>query len=124
MQRRITLNNLVINLFSYQNMMKWKIETRGVLTMLTLGGLLSNIVFSNILLYASSSNYPGGLAFARLHEHMASSSRPVNVHICNYAAQTGVSRFGELRSDWRLENYVHIYLDINNIVLRLSLVVD
>lgn len=81
--------------------MKWKIEIQAMFTVLTLGGLLSNTLFSNVLLYTSSLNYPGGVAFSRLHKHLASSSDAVNVHICNYAAQTGVSRFGELRSDWR-----------------------
>ena len=63
------------------------------------GGLLSNVVFTNILLYVSSLNYPGGLAFTMLHHHLPDSTG--SVHICNLAAQTGVSRFGELRKDWR-----------------------
>ena len=70
--------------------------------MLTVGGLLSNVMLSNILLYISTLNYPRGLAFARLHSHAVNSSMSVSVHICNLAAQTGVSRFGELRNDWRL----------------------
>ena len=84
----------------YHNISKWKFEIQSLFLVLTVGGLLSNVMLSNILLYISTLNYPGGLAFARLHSHVANSSTSVSVHICNLAAQTGVSRFGELRNDW------------------------
>ncbi|XP_028398141.1 dol-P-Man:Man(7)GlcNAc(2)-PP-Dol alpha-1,6-mannosyltransferase-like [Dendronephthya gigantea] len=83
----------------YQNILKWKVEIRNIFTVFVFGGLLSNVVITNILLYVSSLNYPGGLAFTRLHHHLQDSTG--SVHICNLAAQTGVSRFGELRNDWR-----------------------
>ena len=88
--------------FSYQNISKWKWENHLVFTIVTLGGLLSNVMFTNMLLYVSSLNYPGGVAFARLHEHLAVTAKPGSVHLCNLATQTGVSRFGELRQDFRL----------------------
>ena len=96
--------------FRYQNISKWKFEVRSLLSLFTVGGLFSNIVLSNILLYISTLNYPGGVAFARLHSHVASSSLPVNIHICNLAAQTGVSRFGELRNNWRLVENILMHL--------------
>ncbi|CAB4006578.1 dol-P-Man:Man(7) c(2)-PP-Dol alpha-1,6-mannosyltransferase isoform X1, partial [Paramuricea clavata] len=108
----------------YQNISKWKSIVQTLFTVFTLGGLLSNIVFTNILVYISTLNYPGGVAFAKLHHNFADSSKPVNVHICNLAAQTGVSRFGELRNDWRyfkkeniegnfeeLEEYSHLIVE-------------
>lgn len=56
-----------------------------------------NLTASLLFLYISSLNYPGGVAFQRLHSnYLATSleSHPV-VHISNLAAITGVSRFGE-----------------------------
>lgn len=57
--------------------------------------------FSLCLLYISSHNYPGGVAFSRLHHLMAGRKvGEVRVHIGVEAAMTGVSRFGELDPSW------------------------
>ncbi|KAK7068328.1 dolichyl-P-Man:Man(7)GlcNAc(2)-PP-dolichol alpha-1,6-mannosyltransferase [Halocaridina rubra] len=62
--------------------------------------LLGNIVFTTLLLTISSYNYPGGLAMHRLHQ-IVSREENVHVHIDNYAAQTGVSKFTELYDHWK-----------------------
>lgn len=61
--------------------------------------LVANLFATSLLLYISSYNYPGGHAFTKLHQIEA--GVPVaNIHIDVYAAQTGVSRFGELNPYW------------------------
>ncbi|XP_057290688.1 dol-P-Man:Man(7)GlcNAc(2)-PP-Dol alpha-1,6-mannosyltransferase-like [Hydractinia symbiolongicarpus] len=65
------------------------------------GAVFASLCTTSLLSAISSRNYPGGEAFSLLHrlnhptkqEHKA-------VHICNKAAQSGVSRFGELYSNW------------------------
>lgn len=55
------------------------------------------------LLAISRHNYPGGVALARLHDIMAGRTTGVEikVHIGVEAAMTGVSRFGQLESNWK-----------------------
>ena len=67
--------------------------------------ILLNLSYSMGMLYISSHNYPGGDAMMKIHElenhsTSTSSSDIVNLHICNYAAQTGVSRFTQLNDNW------------------------
>ncbi|XP_077487236.1 alg12 alpha-1,6-mannosyltransferase [Amblyomma americanum] len=62
--------------------------------------LVTNLFATALLLYISSHNYPGGHALKKLHEIEA--GLPLaNIHIDVFAAQTGVSRFGELNPHWR-----------------------
>ncbi|XP_054921762.1 dol-P-Man:Man(7)GlcNAc(2)-PP-Dol alpha-1,6-mannosyltransferase isoform X2 [Dermacentor andersoni] len=59
---------------------------------------LLNVAAARACLYFH--NYPGGYALKKLHEIEA--GLPVaNIHIDVFAAQTGVSRFGELNPHWR-----------------------
>ena len=63
--------------------------------------LVLSLVISWMLLYVSHHNYPGGVGFSRTHElENGTYGYNVSVHISVEAAQTGVSRFGELNQDW------------------------
>lgn len=62
---------------------------------------MATLIFTGLMTYISHHNYPGGVAFARLHSlpdlagEVAGTTR-ARVQIDVGAAQTGVSRFGEV----------------------------
>ncbi len=62
--------------------------------------LVATAAGTALFLTASSSNYPGGVAFQRLHEIIPATNSDVHVLIKNAAAMSGVTRFGEQRADW------------------------
>ncbi|KAI4502059.1 hypothetical protein M0802_002741 [Mischocyttarus mexicanus] len=72
----------------------------GILSIIVVGHLVLNTIFSMFLLCVASCNYPGGLAIARLHRLEQNSTESVYVHIDNLATQTGVSRFTQTNSSW------------------------
>ena len=79
-----------------------------VLAVGAVGHLLANIALTCFLLAVSRTNYPGGEALDLLHRLESPDSyamgngaaNNVTVHIDVLAAQTGVSRFGQLHDHW------------------------
>lgn len=69
--------------------------------LIAVGGLLSNCLVTALLLLISHNNYPGGVALQRLHKLLDNHTEPCHVHISVAAAQTGISRFGEVNPLWR-----------------------
>ncbi|KAL4226476.1 dolichyl-P-Man:Man(7)GlcNAc(2)-PP-dolichol alpha-1 [Mactra antiquata] len=61
--------------------------------------MIGNLCTTGIFIYTSYQNYPGGTALYRLHQ-IESPDLPVHVHIDVPAAQTGITRFGQIYSNW------------------------
>ncbi|XP_046839849.1 dol-P-Man:Man(7)GlcNAc(2)-PP-Dol alpha-1,6-mannosyltransferase-like [Xenia sp. Carnegie-2017] len=81
--------------FIYMNIWKWRL--RSIIATLVIGGLISNVTMTTMLMYISSLNYPGGSALNTFHHQVIKrNSSPQSLHICNLAAQTGVTRFGQV----------------------------
>jgi len=75
----------------------------------------ANIFPCFLLSHISSLNYAGGNAFSFLHslnKHMAGDR--LSAHVCNAAAQTGVTRFGELYSQWTYSKDEDFVFDATN----------
>ncbi|KAL9960887.1 hypothetical protein ACROYT_G034394 [Oculina patagonica] len=87
--------------YIYKNEAKWRPFVSLGIKLITVGGLLSNCLLTGLLLYISHNNYPGGVALQRLHKLMDNHTEPCHVHISVAAAQTGISRFGEINPSWR-----------------------
>ncbi|XP_029179405.2 dol-P-Man:Man(7)GlcNAc(2)-PP-Dol alpha-1,6-mannosyltransferase-like [Acropora millepora] len=88
--------------FIYKNEGKWRPFVSSAVKVVTVGGLLANAVVTALLLLISCHNYPGGVALQRLHTLLHNqTTEPCQVHISVAAAQTGVTRFGELDPTWR-----------------------
>ncbi|XP_076814353.1 dol-P-Man:Man(7)GlcNAc(2)-PP-Dol alpha-1,6-mannosyltransferase-like [Clavelina lepadiformis] len=80
---------------------------------LALSSILVNFAASFLFLKASVNNYPGGEIMSLLHKRVpcVTDAQPVHVHISNYAAQTGVTRFQEACPLWRYNKTEHLKRD-------------
>ncbi|XP_017878352.1 probable Dol-P-Man:Man(7)GlcNAc(2)-PP-Dol alpha-1,6-mannosyltransferase [Ceratina calcarata] len=83
----------------------------GFLALIILGHLVLNAIFSMFLLCVAGSNYPGGLAIAKLHRLEKDSMEPVYVHIDVLTAQTGVSRFTQTNNSWIYSKQENLSID-------------
>lgn len=71
-----------------------------ILALSTVVHLIGNILLTLFLLTVSHSNYPGGVAMSRLYDVVVKSDANKTVHIGNLAAQSGVTKFTEINSNW------------------------
>ncbi|KAJ3563641.1 hypothetical protein NP233_g8807 [Leucocoprinus birnbaumii] len=63
------------------------------------GALAANVALTGLLLKTSMTNYPGGSAISTFHKLIPPTvSPPPHVHICNLAAQSGVTLFQHLNA--------------------------
>jgi len=88
-----------------------RLATVGCLTLI----VVANVAPSFLLAHISSLNYAGGNAFSFLHslnKHMAHDR--LSVHVSNAAAQTGVTRFGELHTAWSYSKDEDFFFDATN----------
>uniref|UniRef100_A0A2H1VNH9 Mannosyltransferase n=1 Tax=Spodoptera frugiperda TaxID=7108 RepID=A0A2H1VNH9_SPOFR len=83
--------------------------------------ILGNVIISLAFILVAMTNYPGGVAITRFHKLMKNEPF-VHVHICNLAAQTGVTRFTQINDSWRyskneslaleqLQDYTHLLVE-------------
>ncbi|GFN79851.1 mannosyltransferase [Plakobranchus ocellatus] len=83
--------------------MLWQNKEKSFLRkLLALGSsclILGNVVITSGFLVVAHNNYPGGAAIKELHR-LEADAKDVHVHIDVFTAQTGVTRFGQLRQDW------------------------
>ncbi|XP_033339729.2 alg12 alpha-1,6-mannosyltransferase isoform X1 [Megalopta genalis] len=83
----------------------------GFMAMIISGHLVLNALFSMFLLCVAGTNYPGGLAIAKLHRLEKDSIGPVHVHIDDLTAQTGVSRFTQTNDSWIYSKQENLTID-------------
>ncbi|KAJ8713916.1 hypothetical protein PYW08_007536 [Mythimna loreyi] len=83
--------------------------------------ILGNIIITLAFVLVAMSNYPGGVAITRFHK-LLKDEPFVHVHICNLAAQTGVTRYTQINDRWMyskneslpfelLQDYTHLLVE-------------
>ncbi|XP_026734890.1 dol-P-Man:Man(7)GlcNAc(2)-PP-Dol alpha-1,6-mannosyltransferase [Trichoplusia ni] len=83
--------------------------------------ILGNIVISLAFVLVAMTNYPGGVAITRFHKLLRNEPF-VHIHICNLAAQTGVTRYTQINDRWMyskneslppdlLQDYTHLLIE-------------
>ncbi|XP_047033738.1 dol-P-Man:Man(7)GlcNAc(2)-PP-Dol alpha-1,6-mannosyltransferase [Helicoverpa zea] len=83
--------------------------------------ILGNIIISLAFVLVAMTNYPGGVAITRFHKILRNEPF-VHVHICNLAAQTGVTRYTQINDRWMyskneslpvelLQDYTHLLIE-------------
>uniref|UniRef100_A0A2A4JDA9 Mannosyltransferase n=1 Tax=Heliothis virescens TaxID=7102 RepID=A0A2A4JDA9_HELVI len=83
--------------------------------------ILGNIIISLAFVLVAMTNYPGGVAITRFHKLLRNEPF-VHVHICNLAAQTGVTRYTQINDRWMyskneslpvelLHDYTHLLIE-------------
>ncbi|XP_033217007.1 dol-P-Man:Man(7)GlcNAc(2)-PP-Dol alpha-1,6-mannosyltransferase isoform X1 [Belonocnema kinseyi] len=77
-----------------------KSPRNGLMALGVVGHLCLNAIFCMFFLCVAGSNYPGGMAIARLHRIEKERIEPVFVHIDVFTAQRGVSRFTQNNPNW------------------------
>ncbi|CAH8845509.1 unnamed protein product [Trichobilharzia szidati] len=102
------------NLLKKKSLPKRITVTRLLLILCCYSHLLMNAACSLLLTKAAQNNYPGGEALNTLNhmEHLIQRN-DVHVHICNLAAQTGVTRFLQIHDKWIYNKTEGIEKDFN-----------
>ncbi|XP_029042856.2 MATH and LRR domain-containing protein PFE0570w isoform X3 [Osmia bicornis bicornis] len=103
------ITNMKLTISRWEN--RAKSPWNGFLALIIIGHLVLNALFSMFLLCVAGSNYPGGLAIAKLHRLEKDSVNPVHVHIDVLTAQTGVSRFTQTNSSWIYSKQENLTID-------------
>ncbi|XP_075983130.1 alg12 alpha-1,6-mannosyltransferase [Anticarsia gemmatalis] len=83
--------------------------------------IIGNIIISVAFTLVAMTNYPGGVAITRFHK-LLKNEPYVHLHICNLAAQTGVTRYTQIHDQWmysknesllpeQLQEYTHLLIE-------------
>ena len=107
-----TINHFLLLLGHFRWENRSKSNWHRLLALAAVGHLAANLLLTAFLTAVSHANYPGGQALSLLHQlegdAATTTTNNVTVHIDGLAAQTGVSRFGQLHDHWRYDKTEHL----------------